>query len=459
MGHEALPVPLGTVLGGRYRLDAVLGRGGFGAVYRATQLDLGRPVALKVLHAQAVLGDALMRFEREARATSSLGHPHIVQVTDFQAAPTPFLVMELLPGRSLAETLQLEGRLEAHRAVRVGLQMLSALAATHRVGIVHRDIKPANVMLVPSATGEDMVKVLDFGVAKDLNAPTGNVHTQSGQLLGTVGYMAPEQAMGHGVGPRTDVYSVGVVLYRALCGARPYGEATGADLVRLLLTGVPFAPLHSRAPALPPQLCTLIDRALATDPQQRPPSAEAFAAELAVCMGMPVPPWASGVMAPPMFSMPPSRMPPSSIAATKTHGTLPTQSAAQSMAPLGAPSASPRSAAWLFVVGAGLLLLSVMGIGGVVLVLRADRGLGASSVVPSAPSGRTSAASSGPVVDPEPRSTNDSPVPVTSSGSIAAARPGPAAPALPAALRDASRRWSAPGSRQRWRRRARCGWP
>lgn len=305
-----LPVPLHAVLGGRYRLDAVLGRGGFGAVYQATQLDIGRSVAIKVLHAHESTPEALVRFEREARATGSLGHPHIVQVTDFQSNPVPFLVMELLPGKSLAEVLQVETRLAVPRAVRLMVQALAALAATHRIGVVHRDIKPANLMLVPTATGEENLKVLDFGVAKEL-AAGGTYATASGQVLGTLGYMAPEQALGTGVGPRTDVYSVATVLYRALSGDRPYGEARGADLVRLLVTNVPFAPLGRRAPHVPAALCQLVDRALATDPLLRPPSAEAFAAELAQSIGMPVPPWAQGAAPsqPRLAPMPPSSAP------------------------------------------------------------------------------------------------------------------------------------------------------
>jgi serine/threonine protein kinase len=294
--NAPLPVPPETVLGGRYRVGRLLGRGGFGAVYQATQLDLGRQVAIKVLFEQGLDADTLARFEREAKATGSLGHPHIVQVTDFQPQHPPFLVMELVPGESLDALLQRNGRLPPQRAVRIAMQVLSALGAAHRIGIVHRDIKPANLMLMATATGEDFVKVLDFGIAKDL-AATGSAATQSGAVMGTVGYMAPEQALGLLVDVRSDIYAVGGVLYRMLVGTSPHQAANIGELMRMMAAGV-VVPIEQRDPSLPPALTAIVGRALAHDPEARFPSAEAFSATLAASLGL-APPASLPSWAPP----------------------------------------------------------------------------------------------------------------------------------------------------------------
>jgi len=279
------------VLGDKYRLDGLLGAGGFGAVYQATQLDLGRQVAVKVLHGEGVSADTLSRFQREARATGSLGHPHIVQVTDFQRGPPAFLVMEYLRGLSLAQAMRGTPRFEPTRAIRIALQVLYALDATHRIGIVHRDIKPANLLLVETATDEDFVKVLDFGIAKDLSG-SATLDTESGAVLGTLGYMAPEQALGLSVDERADIYALGGVLYRMLAGVTPTQAENVGELMRILAHGN-IVPLEQRAPGLSPVLCAAVTRALAHDPEARFRNAGAFAHELAAAVGLRAPAWAS----------------------------------------------------------------------------------------------------------------------------------------------------------------------
>ena len=221
----------GSVVGDashRYQIVRALDRGGMGEVYEATQVQLARRVALKTIRADlASKPELLARFRREAESAAALGHPNIVQVTDFQANPgePAFLVMEMLDGTTLAEVLEREGRLEPARAAFIAVQLLSGLAAAHRAGIVHRDVKPGNVFLQSTSVMRDLVKVLDFGVAKlALDATSGaNPMTRTGQVLGTLAYMAPEQAVsGAAVDGRTDVYGVGATLFHALSGVRPF---------------------------------------------------------------------------------------------------------------------------------------------------------------------------------------------------------------------------------------------
>jgi serine/threonine-protein kinase len=268
---------VGQVVGGRYRLDRLLGAGGMGSVYAATQLDLGRHVAVKLL-GEVQQGDpTLVRFEREARTAASLGHPHIVQVTDFQNVPgqVPFLVMELVAGRSLSEIVGAEGPLEPIRVARLAVQILSALAATHAVNIVHRDIKPANVMVVASAAGE-LVKVVDFGIAKLLLPESGPPLTHSGVVIGTASYMAPEQAMGVAVDGRADLYSVAACMFFALTRRKPIESS---NMPAALLNELP-TPIGSLRPDLDPALCALVMRGLAKDVSHRFQSANEMASAL-----------------------------------------------------------------------------------------------------------------------------------------------------------------------------------
>lgn len=255
-------------LAGRYELAEVIGRGGMGTVYRATDLVLGRAVAVKVLAAALVEEDPsfVVRFEREARSAASLAHPGVVTVYDTGADNgTRFIVMEYVAGHNLAAIIGEEAPLEPERAVRIAERVADALSAAHAAGIVHRDIKPANVMV-----GEDgSVKVLDFGIARLLD---GTTLTQTNTVLGSTAYMAPEQALGERVDERSDIYSLGCVLYAMLGGQPPFtGEASAAVLHQHV--NVEPRSLRASSRRVSPALDRLVMQMLAKSPDARPRSA------------------------------------------------------------------------------------------------------------------------------------------------------------------------------------------
>ncbi|MBL8609153.1 MAG: serine/threonine protein kinase, partial [Myxococcales bacterium] len=274
----------GTLLGGRYRVVRLVGRGGMGAVYEAVDERARRRVALKVL--LGVDGAGVERFRREAQAAAALGHPHIVAMLDFSAgAPgePPFLVMELLEGTSLGAVIDRQGPMPLGRAAVIALQILDALSIAHRGGIIHRDIKPDNVFLTRGPTGGDFVKLLDFGVAK-IDAGDQAPLTRAGQVLGSPAYMAPEQARGAPVDVRADLYAVGATMLHALSGRLP-SYASGAatsDAPRSISAAVPLSSLRGD---LPPAFAGIVDRAMASDPNLRFGNADEMRAALA--------PWAA----------------------------------------------------------------------------------------------------------------------------------------------------------------------
>ncbi len=249
-----------------------------GAVYEAVHIPLTRQVALKTLLPElAEDADLLARFRREAETTAGLRHPNIVAVTDFFAEPgyPPFIVMELLEGRTLSNIMETEGRLDPPRAAFIGMQVLAALAAAHRVGVIHRDIKPGNIFVERTAAVRDFVKVLDFGVAKllaDAGRTVLRAQTAAGQVLGTLAYMPPEQAGGGVVDHRADLYAVGATLYHAISGLRPQEAA--------LRVNGPRPPLAVVAPWVPPAIGAAVDRSMRADPMARFASAEEMAAAL-----------------------------------------------------------------------------------------------------------------------------------------------------------------------------------
>ncbi len=274
----------GTVLAGKYRLDSCIGKGNFGTVYKGHHLDLDLDIALKVLQRRmAGTPDALARFQREAVSTCRVKHPNAVSVTDFGVdRKVAFLVMELLSGHSLHEELARSGCLSVARALEVVLPICSVLSVSHEAGIIHRDIKPANVFLHRAPQGE-VVKVLDFGIAK----LAGNaVRTVAGMILGTPTYMAPERFESGRYDGRSDVYSLGTMLYQMLSGRVPYTPERDDPMVLAAMKVTEDAsPLKEANPELPDALSEVVMRTLSRDPGQRPTASE-LGQSLALAVGL-----------------------------------------------------------------------------------------------------------------------------------------------------------------------------
>ena len=278
---EELDTFVGQLVEGKYRIEALIGRGGMGAVFRATNERIEKPVALKVLYRGYEPGSAEeRRFLREARIAGSLGHPHIVEVFDLGHLDDgkPFQVMELLRGRSLADRIRLEGALPEAEALDVAEQVLSALGAAHERGVVHRDLKPDNVFLV-ERRGETIAKLLDFGVSKSLADQTLTI-TLTGVVVGTPSYLSPEQARGErDVDHRADLWAMGVLLYQAVTGVLPFNADSYERLLYRILQCQPVPPSKFQ-PRLTPAVEAVILRALSLDRAERPASAEAMLALL-----------------------------------------------------------------------------------------------------------------------------------------------------------------------------------
>jgi predicted ATPase/serine/threonine protein kinase len=275
--HPKAPDPdddslLGTVVDGKYRVEAFLGRGGMGTVYRAYHLKLERPVALKFIRGDVVAGEArIRRFEREAQTAARLRHPHIVTVHDFGVAAEAgaYLVMELIEGRSLRQEIKRTGRFPLPRAVALVRQACSAVHAAHAAGVVHRDLKPDNIVLEAGPDGEDWVKVLDFGLAKLLTAaPSGDSITVEGAIIGTPAYMSPEQCTADVIDSRSDVYALGCVLYELVAGRTPFVDAAPMKLLFKHASEAPPPP-SAFARDLPPALDRVILKALEKRPEDR----------------------------------------------------------------------------------------------------------------------------------------------------------------------------------------------
>jgi serine/threonine-protein kinase len=293
---------LGTLLGGRYRLDAQIGRGGMSTVYRAFDTVLERPVAIKLMHREiASDSDQLERFRREARSVARLNHPHIVTVIDAGEEPspeslragagagagggeagfgelgegevgTPYIVLEYVEGETLKALIRRDGPLEIPRAIAYAIELARALGAAHERLIVHRDVKPQNVLIGV----EGSAKITDFGIARTLSEAG---LTMDGRVLGTTDYVSPEQALGQSVTGQSDLYSLGIVLYEMLTGVVPFtGETPVAVAMKHVREDVPD--VQVARPEVAAATASIVDRATAKDLAQRYPDAASMVAEL-----------------------------------------------------------------------------------------------------------------------------------------------------------------------------------
>jgi serine/threonine-protein kinase len=272
---------IGQLIADRYRVEQLLGEGGMGAVYRATHVQLHKPVAIKMLHREMTLNEeARTRFEREAVASARIDHPHVTGATDFGKLPdgSCYLVLDYVSGDSLKKVLATEKVLGPDRAVHIVRQIAIALDAAHSAGVVHRDLKPDNVMLIEHKGEPDFVKVLDFGIAKLESRNSGNTVqlTQAGAVFGTPEYMSPEQAAGTLADGRADLYTIGVLLFEMLTGKTPFqGETIVAILTQHLTADPPDLPT-----TLPQSLRGIVRKLLQKDPELRFQSGEELVAAL-----------------------------------------------------------------------------------------------------------------------------------------------------------------------------------
>ena len=281
---------LGTVLLEQFRIDEQIGTGGMGTVYRAHQTTVGRDVAIKVLRVELARDEqALLRFEREARLAISLDHPNLVRV--FLSGRLPdgrlYIVMELLQGVSLADVLAHQGSPSIERALIMIMKLCAGLGAVHAAGIVHRDIKPENVYLVKRGRDEDFVKLVDFGIARVLEAEgIGPTTTQGGRVFGTAAYISPEAATGEETDRRSDIYSLAVLTYQLLSGELPFeGKTAGAVLMQHVHQEPPPLQSKGRGSQVPDELAQVVMRSLSKDPDARPQNVAEYLNSLAEAAG------------------------------------------------------------------------------------------------------------------------------------------------------------------------------
>ncbi|MET9339747.1 Stk1 family PASTA domain-containing Ser/Thr kinase [Nonomuraea sp. NPDC003804] len=359
---------VGRLLDGRYRIESRIARGGMATVYLALDIRLDRTVALKVMHRTLAEDPAFVRrFIGEAKSVASLSHPNVVHVFDQGTdGDVVYLSMEYVPGKTLRDVLRSRGRLPAREALEIMIPVLAALGAAHQQGMVHRDMKPENVLL----TDDGRVKVVDFGLARAIEATN---QTRTGVMIGTIGYMSPEQVTTGGADVRSDVYAAGIMLFELVTGRQPYdGETPMSIAYRHVHDTVP--PPSSVVPDVPPLIDTLVAQATARDPENRPADASAMlVAAVDTHRMLPresIPPYSTGQHAVPNASQPqpqPSQPQPSQPqprAAAAPNPTLVVSRTEVLTAPAvqaGQPPARRRGFRpnWFLVTLAGLMVVAV----------------------------------------------------------------------------------------------------
>ncbi|HEX3770990.1 MAG TPA: serine/threonine-protein kinase [Polyangiaceae bacterium] len=373
------------ILGGTFRILQKIGSGGMGSVYKAMEIANSRMVAVKILHPKlANRKDLVSRFGREARALSQLSHPNTVRVFAYGELEDGalYIIMELLEGKNMNQTVRAEGPFPMARALPVLIQACGALDEAHKAGIIHRDLKPENIFLVQGGALRDFAKLLDFGLAKvgeRQMRPGSVILTQEGMVFGTPEFMSPEQAQGKTLSPASDVYSLAVILYEVLTGKLPFDAKSAMDFIQMHVMTKPVS-LNKRAPGrtFPPLLEQVMDRALAKKADDRFASAADFAVALQAVLdgATELPPEAFGAsgqpssvrsrrMAAPGQAPPPARTPSPAPPVAAALVPTPGRAAAVAVAP-GARAAGARALAarkpnvpLLVGVGVGFLLVGI----------------------------------------------------------------------------------------------------
>lgn len=285
---------IGTVLAGNYEILDVLGQGGMGVVYRGKHSLMERIVAIKMLLSQLISDtNSVKRFQQESKASARLKHPHIIDVYDFGISPAgqPYIVMEFLEGTPLSDLIKKEGQISVDRSIKLIAQACDALDHAHKQGVVHRDLKPSNIVLTTYDEEKDYVKVVDFGVAKLIeigNNGEGQRLTQAGEVCGSPVYMSPEQCMGQELDARSDIYSMGIVLYETLTGKLPILGKTMVDTMSKHISEPPV-PFNVARPDLyiPERLEWVVNKALSKDPANRQQSMEELKFDLDLAIPRP----------------------------------------------------------------------------------------------------------------------------------------------------------------------------
>jgi serine/threonine protein kinase len=265
---------LGTILAGNYEIQEVIGHGGMGVVYKARHALMDRIVAIKMLQAQLISDSmSVKRFQQESKSASRISHPNVITVYDFGISPNgqPFIVMDYLQGISLADLIKNEGQIGVERSIKILAQACDALDHAHKQGVIHRDVKPTNFVLINYDEEKDFVKVVDFGVAKLMNAtPDGQRLTQAGEVCGSPVYMSPEQCTGGELDQRSDIYSMGIVVYETLTGKLPILGKTMVDTMSKHISEMPPSFSIARPDLyIPERLEQVVFKALAKDPNDR----------------------------------------------------------------------------------------------------------------------------------------------------------------------------------------------
>lgn len=283
---------VGTTLAGNYEIESVIGTGGMGVVYKARHALMDRTVAIKMLQAQLISDSmSVKRFQQESKAASRIKHPNVITVYDFGISPTgqPYIVMDYLEGESLADVIKRDGQVAVERAIKILMQACDALDHAHKMGVIHRDLKPTNIVLSKGEDGADFVRVVDFGVAKLINSgQEGQKLTQAGEVCGSPVYMSPEQCMGQDLDKRSDIYSMGVVVYETLTGRLPILGKTMVDTMSKHITEPPVRFNDARPDLyIPERLEAVVFKALAKDPADRHQTMEQLMIDLEVAIPRP----------------------------------------------------------------------------------------------------------------------------------------------------------------------------